>query len=100
MSGCPGAGSTCPLLLLGAVDCRPFTVLATLRSVYLQVTNSHSQAHLSILREGVMAELRRSTNYSFHRLIMSPIEVSSYLHPHCKHFGEALLLSSKVPELL
>ncbi|MEQ2257358.1 hypothetical protein ILYODFUR_034042 [Ilyodon furcidens] len=40
---------TCPLLILGAVDCRPSTVLTTLTHVHLQVTNTHThstQTHL------------------------------------------------------
>ncbi|MEQ2186864.1 hypothetical protein GOODEAATRI_033220 [Goodea atripinnis] len=57
--GCPGVmhyvwlpgtaaafrSRTLPLQLLGAVDCRPSTILITPTNVHLQVTNSHSHTH-------------------------------------------------------
>ncbi|MED6247210.1 hypothetical protein ATANTOWER_008109 [Ataeniobius toweri] len=39
------AKSTCPLLLLGAVCCRPCTFFSTFTTVHFQVTNSLTHTH-------------------------------------------------------
>ncbi|MEQ2309504.1 hypothetical protein AMECASPLE_039449, partial [Ameca splendens] len=65
-----------------ALPPRSFLTTSLTSAWVMKESNPKSPASVST-RECVMAGLRRSSKYSFHRPIMSPVEVSS-LPPHCK----------------